>query len=113
MELEAREDSQAPKAMWGLPGQRVPQGLQGPQGLRENQESLGSRVRQVNGGPWGLRVNQGFRVPLASPVPRAHQEARAITEEGPGPRHCYRMPGSGLWAQPAPRRLYLQTVVVL
>lgn len=89
LEVEAREDSQAPKEMWGPQGQRGPQGPQDPQGLRENRESLERRVHKVSGGPWGLRVNPGSRVPLACPGPQAHQEARAATEQGPSPRHCH------------------------
>lgn len=88
LEMEAQEDSQAPRGMWGPQGQRDPQGLQDPPGLRENQGLLGRQDRRASGGPWGLRVNQGSRGPQDSRGPQAHQEARASTKS-PSPRHCY------------------------
>jgi len=88
LEVEAQEDSQAPRGMWGPQGQRGPQGLQDPQGLRENQGLLGRQGPRASGGPWGLKVNQGSRGPLESQGPQAHQEARAATK-GPSPGHCY------------------------
>lgn len=51
LEVEAQEDSQAPRGMWDPQGQRGPQGLQGPPGLRENQGLLGRQGRQASGGP--------------------------------------------------------------
>ncbi|XP_070232092.1 scavenger receptor class A member 3 isoform X2 [Bos mutus] len=88
-ELWAQEDSRAPRGMWGPQGQRAPRGLQGQRGLRENQGSLGRQGPRASGGPWGRRVSQGSRVPLASLGPRAHQEARAATEEKSSPGNCH------------------------
>lgn len=114
LESKAREDSPAPKGMWGPQGQRGPQGLQGPRGLRENRGLLGRRVHRASGGRWGLRVNQGFRVPLVFLGPQAHQEARSATEEGPQSQTLpHRMLGKGLRAKRAPRKPHLQTVVLL
>ena len=114
LELEAREDSQAPKGMWDPQGQRGPQGLRGQRGLKENQGLLGRQVHQASGGPWDLRVSQGSRVPLAFLGPPAHREARSATEEGPQSQTLpRRMPGRGLRAERAPRKPHLWTTVLL
>lgn len=100
LELEAQEDSQAPKGMWGPQGLRGPQDLQDPQGLRENRGLLGRQVHRASGGLWDLRVNQGSRVPLAFLGPQAHQAARFATEEGPQSQTLpHRMRGRGLRAE--------------
>ena len=88
-ELGVQEDSRAPRGTWGPQGQRAPRGLQGQRGLRENQGSPGRQGPQASGGPWGRRASQGSRVPLASPGPQAHQEARAATEEKSSPGNCH------------------------
>lgn len=87
--LEGQGDSKAPKEMWGPQDQKGPQGLQGPWDLRESQGLQGKQGYQASGGLWGLRVNQASRVPLVCLGPQAHQEARALTEKGPWPRHCH------------------------
>lgn len=94
--LEGREDSQAPKEMWGPQALRGHPGLQDPQGLRENQGLQGRQGHRASGGPWGLRVNRGSRVPLACLGHQAHQEARAPTEKGLRPRYCCTERGWGL-----------------
>lgn len=114
LELEAQEDSQAPKGMWGPQGQRGPQGLQDQRGLRENRGLRGRRVHQASGDPWDLRVNQGSRVPLAFLGPQAHQEVRFTTEEGPQFQILpHRMPGRGLRAVSSQKASHTDSCVPL